>query len=129
MYEKQKADKFLDGLKHSHFIGLRSMILCNQKMRNDFNATAEHVKDMVNRTPTLKNPPGRQVSDIGRGGGRGRGTDRGGREGHGGRGGRGYYSGRGHGGVAITKTDIVIAPQAHTPLGLTNSLTKMPLTA
>ena len=33
------------------------------------------------------------------------------------------------GAVAITKTDIVIAPQAHTPSGLTNTLTKMPLTA
>ena len=43
---------------------------------------------MVNRTPTLKNPPDRQVSAMGRGGGRGRGTDRGGREGRGGRGGR-----------------------------------------
>ena len=31
--------------------------------------------------------------------------------------------------VAITKTDVVIAPQAHTPSGLTNALTKMPLTA
>ena len=33
------------------------------------------------------------------------------------------------GAVAITKTDVVIAPQAHTPSGLTNALTKMPLTA
>ena len=33
------------------------------------------------------------------------------------------------GAVAITKTDVVIAPQAHTPLGLTNALTNMPLTA
>ena len=31
--------------------------------------------------------------------------------------------------VAITKTYVVIAPQAHTPSGLTNDLTKMPLTA
>ena len=31
--------------------------------------------------------------------------------------------------VAITKTDVVIAPQTHTPSGLTNALTKMPLTA
>ena len=95
---KKKVDKFLDGLKHSHFIGLKSNILTNPKLRSDFNATAAHVKDMVNRTPTLKNPPGRQVAAMGRGGGRGRGTDRGGREGRGGRGGRGYDSGRGHGG-------------------------------
>ena len=33
------------------------------------------------------------------------------------------------GAVAMTKTDVVIAPQAHTPSGLTNALTKMPLTA
>ena len=44
------------------------MILCNPKMRNDFNATAAHVRDMVNQTPKLKNPPGRQVSAMGRGG-------------------------------------------------------------
>ena len=50
---------------------------------------------MVNRTPQIKNPPGRQVSAMGRGGGRGLGTDRGGRNGCGGRGGRGYDSGRG----------------------------------
>ena len=98
MFENQKVEKFLDGLKHSHFIGLKSNILCNPKMCSDFNATAAHVKDMVNRTPTLKNPPGCQVAAMGRGGGRGRGTDRRGREGRGGRGGRGYDSGRGHGG-------------------------------
>ena len=33
------------------------------------------------------------------------------------------------GAVAITKTDVVTAPQAHTPSGLTNALTKMTLTA
>ena len=86
------VDKFLDGLKSHHFIGLRSNILTNEKLRSDFNATAAHVSDMVNRTATLKNPPGRQVAAVGRGGGRGRGTDRGGREG------RGHDSGRGHGG-------------------------------
>ena len=67
MFKNQKVDKFLDGLKHSHFIGLKSNILTNSKMRSDFNANAEHVKDMVNRTPTLKNPPGRQVAAMGRG--------------------------------------------------------------
>ena len=51
---------------------------------------------MVNRTPQLKNLPGRQVSAMGRGGGRGPGTDRGGRDGRAGRGGRRYDSGRGH---------------------------------
>ena len=33
------------------------------------------------------------------------------------------------GAVAITKTDVVITPQAHTPSGLKNALTKMLLTA
>ena len=33
------------------------------------------------------------------------------------------------GDVAMTKTDVVIAPQTHTPSDLTNALTKMPLTA
>ena len=33
------------------------------------------------------------------------------------------------GAVEITKTDVVIAPQTHTPSDLTNALTKMPLTA
>ena len=32
------------------------------------------------------------------------------------------------GAVAITKTDVMIAPQTHTPSDLTNALTKMPLT-
>ena len=57
MFEKQKVDRLLDGLKSNHFIGLKSNILCNQKMRHDFNATASHLKDMVNRTPQIKNPP------------------------------------------------------------------------
>ena len=58
-FEKQKVDRLLDRLKSNHFIGLKSNILCNQKMRRDFNATASHIKDMVNRTPEIKNPPGR----------------------------------------------------------------------
>ena len=33
------------------------------------------------------------------------------------------------GDVAMTETDVVTAPQTHTPSDLTNSLTKMPLTA
>ena len=32
------------------------------------------------------------------------------------------------GAVAITKSDVVIAPQAHTPSGPTDALTKKPLT-
>ena len=99
MFEKQKVNLLLYGLKRNHFIGLKSNILCNQKMRHDFNATASHLKDTVNRTPQIKNPPGRQVSAMGRGGGCGRGTDRGGRDGRAGRdgrGGHGYESGCRH---------------------------------
>ena len=99
MFEKQKVDRFLDGMKGNHFIGLKSNILCNQMLRSDFNATASHLKDMVNRTPQIHPPPGRQVSAMVRGGGRGRGTGRGGRDGRAGRdgrGGRGYDSGRGN---------------------------------
>ena len=33
------------------------------------------------------------------------------------------------GAAAMTKTDVVTAPQKHTPSDLTNRLTKMPLTA
>ena len=33
------------------------------------------------------------------------------------------------GAVTITKSDVVIAPQAHTPLVPTDALTKKPLTA
>ena len=51
IFEKQKFDRLLDGLKSNHFIGLKSKIMCNQKMRHDFNATASHLKDMVNWTP------------------------------------------------------------------------------
>ena len=129
MFENQKVDKFMDGLKSHHFIGLKSNILCNQKIYNDFNATAAHVKDKVNRTPQIKNSPGRQsllyaegedaavalttvdtmaAPDV-------VGAD--------------MTVDSDMGAMAITKTDVVIAPQAHTPSGLTNALTKIPLTA
>ena len=101
MFENQKVDFFLDGLKSNHFIGLKSNILCNPTLRSDFNAIASHLKDMVYRTPQIHTPPGRQVSSMVRGGGRVRGTVRGGRDGRAGRDGRGGYgydSVRGHGG-------------------------------
>ena len=101
MFEKQKVDRLLDGLKSNHFIGLKSNILCNQMLRNDFNVSTSHLKDMVNWKPQIKNPPGRQVSAMDIGGGHGCGTDHGGNDGHAGcdgHGGRGYDSGRGHGG-------------------------------
>ena len=101
MFEDQRVDLLIDGLKSKHFIGLKSNILCHLTLRSEFNATAAHLKDMVNRSPEIHTSPGRQVSAMGRGGGRGRGTGRGGRDGRtgrDGRGGRGYDSGRGHGG-------------------------------
>ena len=101
IFEKQKVNRLLDGLKSHHFIGLKSNILCNQMLCRDFNANASHLKDMVNQTPQINSPPVCQVSAMGRGGGRGRGTGRGGRDGRDardGRGGCGFDSGRGHGG-------------------------------
>ena len=96
MFENRRVDLLLDGIKNKAFIGLKYNIMCHPTLLNDFNATATHLKDMVNRSP-----PGRQVSDMGRSGGCGRGTGRGGRDGHSGcdgRGGRVFDSGRGHGG-------------------------------
>ena len=99
MFENRRVDLLLDWLKIKHFIGLNSNILCHPTLRNDFYATAAHIKDMVNRSPEIHTAPGRQVSAMGRCGGRGRGTGRGGRDGRAGRdgrGGMGYDSGRGH---------------------------------
>ena len=101
MFENQRVNFLLDGLKSKHVIGLKSNILCHPTLRNDFNATAAHIKDMVNFSLKLNTVLGRQVSAMGRGGGCGRGTGRGGRDGcagRDGRGGRGFDSGRGHGG-------------------------------
>ena len=75
--------------------------MCHSQLYNDLNATATHLKDVVNSMPELQTAPGRQVSAMGRGGGRGRGTVHGGRDGRidrDGRGGREFDSGRGRGG-------------------------------
>ena len=75
--------------------------MCHPTLCNDFNATATHLKDMVNCSPELQIVPGCQVSVMGRGGGRGRGTGRYGRDGRAGRdrhGGRRFDSDRKHGG-------------------------------
>ena len=101
MFENRRVDLLLDGLKSKHFIGLKSNIMCQRTMCNDFNATAAHIKDMVNRSPEIHTVPGRQVSAMGRGGGRGRVTSHGGRDGRAGRDGRGgrvFDSGCGYGG-------------------------------
>ena len=101
MFEKRRVDLLFDGLKNKSLSGVKSNIMCHPQLYNDFNATANHLKDVVNRMPELQTAPGRQVSAMGRGGGCGRGTGRDGRDGqagHDGRGGRGYDSGCGHGG-------------------------------
>ena len=51
MFEKRRVDLLLDGLKSKHFIGLKSNIMCHPTLCNDFNATATHLKDMVNWSP------------------------------------------------------------------------------
>ena len=102
MFENQRVNLLLDGLKNKHFVGLKSNIMCKTQLYNDFNTTATQLKDMLNRMTELQTAPGRQVSAMGRGGGSGRGAGRGGLDGHGGRdgrdgrGGRGFDSGCGH---------------------------------
>ena len=68
MFDNQRVNLLLDGLKSKHFIGLKSNIMCHPTLRNDFNATASHIKDMVNRLPEIHTVPGLQVSAMGRGG-------------------------------------------------------------
>ena len=102
MFEKRRVDLLIDGLKKKALSGVKSNIMCHPHLYNDFNATANHLKDVVNGMHELQTAPGRQESAMGRGGGRGRGTGRGGRDGsirHGfdsshGHGGRGNYRGR-----------------------------------
>ena len=133
MFEKQKIYRLLDGLKSNHFIGLKSNILCNQTMRSDFNATASHLKDMVNMTPQIHSPPGRQVSAMGRGGGdvamalagvdamaEPDVTDVVGAD---------MTMAADTEAVAMTVADVVIASQAQPPSDPTDDLTKKPLTA
>ena len=81
VFEYQRVDLLLDGLKSKHFISLKSNILCNPTLHSDFNATAAHLNDMLYRSLEIHKPPVRQVSAMGRGGGHGRGTGRGGRDG------------------------------------------------
>ena len=84
MYEKLRVDLLLDGLNKKSLSGVKSNIMCHSQLYNDFNATATHLKDVVNRMPELHTAPGCQVSAMGRGRVRGRGTGRGGRDGRGG---------------------------------------------
>ena len=86
MFEKQRVELFLDGLKNKALSGVKSNIMCQSQLYNESNVTATHLKDVVNCMPELQTAPGRQVSDMGIGRGRGRGNSRGGRDGHGGRG-------------------------------------------
>ena len=53
MFEDQRVDLLLYGLKSKHFIGLKSNILCHMTLRSDFNTTTSHLKDMVYRSPEI----------------------------------------------------------------------------
>ena len=85
MFEKRRVGLVLDGLKNKALSCVKLNIMCQPQLYNDFNATANHPNDVVNRMPELQTAPGRQVSDMGIVGVRGRGTGRGGRGGRGGR--------------------------------------------
>ena len=78
MKEYRRVDLLLDDVKNKWLGGLKSNILSQAQLFNDFIVTANHLKDVVNRMPELATAPGRQVAAFG-GCGRGRG-----------RGGRGY---------------------------------------
>ena len=49
MYENQRVDLLLDGLNNKALGGVKSNIMCHSQLYNDFNATATHLKDVVNR--------------------------------------------------------------------------------
>ena len=51
MFEEQRVNLLLDGLKSKHFIGFKSNILCHPTLRSDLNVTVAHLKDMVYRSP------------------------------------------------------------------------------
>ena len=51
MFENRRVNLLLDGIKNKSFIGLKSNIMCHPTLCNDFNATATHLIDMVNRLP------------------------------------------------------------------------------
>ena len=88
MFEKGRVGLLLDGLKNKSISAVKSNIMCQPQLYNEFNATTTHLKNVVNCMPELQTAPGRQVSDMGRGWGRDRD----------GRGGRGFDSGHGRGG-------------------------------
>ena len=101
MFEKQRVDLLLYWLKNKALSGVKSNIMYQPQLYNDFNATANHLNYVVNLMPELQTAPFHQVSVMGRGGGRGRGCGRGhgtSRGGCGGRGGHGFDIVRGHGG-------------------------------
>ena len=51
MHERRRVDLLLDGVKNQWLGGVKSNILCQPNLFNDFNATANHLKDCVNRMP------------------------------------------------------------------------------
>ena len=44
MFEKQRVDLLLDGLKNKALSGVKSNIMCQTQLYNDFNATENHLK-------------------------------------------------------------------------------------
>ena len=51
MFENQRVDLLLNGMKNKHFVALKSNIMCQPQLYNDFNATVNHLKDVVNHMP------------------------------------------------------------------------------
>ena len=64
MHERHRVDLLLDGVKNQWLGGVKSNILCQPQLYNDFNATANHLKDCVNCMPDLQ-ASGRRLSAVG----------------------------------------------------------------
>ena len=71
MHERHRVDLLLDGVRNQWLGGVKSNILCQPQLYNDFNATANHLKDCFNPMSELQ-ASGRQLSAVG---GRGRGCN------------------------------------------------------
>ena len=64
MFDKRRVDLLIDGLKNKALIGVKSKIMCQPHLYNDFNATANHLKDVVNRMPELQTAAVVDVVDV-----------------------------------------------------------------
>jgi len=63
MHERRRVDLLLDGVENQWLGGVKSNILCQPQLYNDFNATANHLKDCINRMPELQ-ASGRQLGAV-----------------------------------------------------------------